>query len=242
MSTDATYISVSGIDVEVVRKDIKNLHLAVYPPHGRVRIAVPKRLGADAVRSAVASRLGWIRKHQERLRNQERQSRREMVNGESHYAWGRRYRLKVIEDAPANRLSLNGGQTMTLEARTGVDADRRRQTLQDWYRSELKARIPSLVDKWSPVIRVEVAEWGVKKMKTRWGSCNREAHRIWLNLELAKKPPECLEYVVVHEMVHILERLHNDHFKELMDQFMPNWRSHRDELNRAPLAHEDWNY
>lgn len=242
MSIDATYMSVSGIDVEVVRKDIKNLHLAVYPPNGRVRIAVPRRLGADAVRSAVATRLGWIRRHQERLRNQERQSRREMINGESHYAWGRRYRLKVIKDAPVNRVSLSGGQTMTLRARSVADADRRRQALHDWYRSELKSRIPSLIDKWTPVVGVNVAAWGVRRMKTRWGSCNRQAQRIWVNLELAKKPPECLEYVIVHEMVHILERLHNDRFKELMDQLMPNWRSFRDELNRAPLAHEDWSY
>lgn len=242
MSTEAVFINVGGIDVEVVRKDIKNLHLAVYPPHGRVRIAVPERLDAEAVRSAVATRLGWIRRHQERIQNQERQSRREMVNGESHYAWGRRYRLKVIMDAPSNRVALDGPFTMTLEARPGANADRMRLILHDWYRSELKARIPSLLDRWTPVIGVEVAEWGVKKMKTRWGSCNREARRIWLNLELAKKPPDCLEYVVVHEMVHILERLHNRHFKDLMDQFMPKWRSHRDELNRAPLAHEDWSY
>lgn len=242
MSTEATLISVSGIDVEVVRKDIKNLHLAVYPPHGRVRIAVPQRLDGDAVRAAVASRLGWIHRHQKRLRSQDRQSQREMVNGESHYAWGRRYRLKVTGDAPTNRVSLNSGQTMRLTVRSGADANRRRQTVHDWYRAELKARIPGLIDKWGPVIGVNIDEWGVRKMKTRWGSCNRQAHRIWLNLELAKKPPECLEYVVVHEMVHIIERLHNDRFKELMDEFMPNWRSHRDELNRAPLAHEDWGY
>ena len=242
MSTEATFIQVSGIDVEIVRKDIKNLHLAVYPPNGRVRVAVPSKLDNEAVRLAVVSRLSWIRRHQDRLRRQVRQSRREMVNGESHYAWGRRYRLKVIDDAPSNRLEAAGGQTMVLHTRNGADLNRRTKTLNDWYRSELKRRIPSLIDKWASVVGIDVAEWGVKKMKTRWGSCNPEAHRIWLNLELAKKRPECLEYVVVHEMVHILERLHNDRFKELMDSCMPNWRSHRDELNRAPLVHEDWSY
>lgn len=242
MSTDSTFIQVSGFNIEVVRKDIKNLHLAVYPPEGRIRVATPNRLDDEAVRLAVVSKLGWIRRQQDRLRKQDRQSRREMVNGESHYAWGQRYRLKVIEDSPANRLALSGSKTMVLHTRPDTDRDRRERTLNDWYRSELKATIPGLIDKWSLTVGVEVDDWGVKKMKTRWGSCIPTAKRIWLNLELAKKRPECLEYVVVHEMVHMLERPHSDHFKDLMDSFMPNWRSHRDELNRAPLAHEDWGY
>jgi predicted metal-dependent hydrolase len=242
MSTEAGFIQVSGIDVEVVRKDIKNLHLAVYPPDGRVRVATPIRLDDEAVRLAVASRLGWIRRQQDRLRRQVRQSQREMVNGESHYAWGRRYRLKVLEDSNMNRIAFGGGNTMTLHSRTGADRARREKTLNDWYRTELKSVIPELIAKWAPVVNVEIDDWGVKRMKTRWGSCNINARRIWLNLELAKKRPECLEYVVVHEMVHIIERLHDDQFKDLMDTLMPNWRSYRDELNRAPLAHEDWSY
>ena len=242
MSTDTTFIKVGGFAVEVVRKDIKNLHLAVYPPEGRVRVATPNQLDDDAVRLAVVSKLGWIRRQQDRLRKQVRQSQREMVNGESHYAWGRRYRLKVIEDSKANRLALSGSRTMILHTRPDTGRDRRERTLNDWYRSELKTVIPGLIDKWSPTVGVEVSDWGVKKMKTRWGSCNPNAERIWLNLELAKKRPECLEYVVVHEMVHMLERLHNERFRDLMDSFMPNWRTHRDELNRAPLAHEAWSY
>ena len=242
MSTETAFIQVSGIDVEVVRKDIKNLHLAVYPPHGRVRVATPIQLDDEAVRLAVVSKLGWIRRQQDRLRRQVRQSEREMVDGESHYSWGRRYRLKVLEDSNANRVALDGGHTMTLHARTGADRTRREKTLNDWYRTELKEVIPQVIAKWAPVVDVEIDEWGVKKMKTRWGSCNIDARRIWLNLELAKKRPECLEYVVVHEMVHIIERLHNDRFKDLMDMLMPQWRTYRDELNRAPLAHEDWSY
>ena len=241
MSTEATFIQVSGLDVEVVRKDIKNLHLAVYPPHGRVRVATPVRLDDEAIRLAVVSKLGWILRQQDRFRRQIRQSQREMVNGESHYAWGRRYRLKISEGTSSNRVVLDRS-TMVLHARAGADRMRREKTLNDWYRAELKKVIPDLIDKWSSVIGVQVDDWGVKKMKTRWGSCNADARRIWLNLELAKKRPECLEYVVAHETVHILERLHNDRFKDLMDTFMPQWRTYRDELNRAPLAHEDWSY
>ena len=242
MGTESTFIQVSGIDVEVIRKDIKNLHLAVYPPNGRVRVSAPIRLDNEAVRLAVVDRLGWIRKNQDRLRNQVRQSPREMVNGESHYAWGRRYRLKIEDGGRSNQVRLDGNTTMVLKARSDADRDRRVKALNDWYRAELRDAIPGLIDKWSPVVGVEVASWSVKKMKTRWGSCNIGARRIWLNLELAKKRPECLEYVVVHEMVHIIERLHNDQFKDLMDTLMPNWRTYRDELNRAPLAHEDWAY
>ncbi len=242
MSTEATFIQVSGIDVQVIRKDIKNLHLAVYPPNGRVRVAAPLRLDDQAVRLAVIDRLGWIRRNQDRFRNQVRQTTREMVDGESHYAWGRRYRLKISEGSRVNRVTLGGSNSMVLRTRPGADRDRRERTLNEWYRAELKRAIPGLIEKWSPLIDVEVTDWGVKKMKTRWGSCNASVRRIWLNLELAKKRPECLEYVVVHEMVHIIERFHNEHFKGLMDEFMPNWRSYRDELSRAPLAHEDWAY
>jgi predicted metal-dependent hydrolase len=240
MSTDAAFIQVSGIDVEVVRKDIKNLHLAVYPPDGHVRVATPIRLDDEAVRLAVVSRLGWIRRQQDRLRRQVRQAQREMVNGESHFAWGRRYRLNVVEHSNMNRIAFGSGNKMTLHARAGADRTRREKTLNDWYRTELKKVIPDLIAKWAPVVNVEIDDWGVKRMKTRWGSCNISARRIWLNLELAKKRPECLEYVVVHEMVHVIERLHNDQFIDLMDTLMPNWRTYRDELNRAPLAHEDW--
>lgn len=242
MSTEPTFIQVSGIDVEVIRKDIKNLHLAVYPPHGRVRVSAPNRLDNEAVRLAVVSRLGWIRRHQDRLRKQVRQSQREMINGESHYAWGRRYRLKISEGSKVNQVALGGANSMVLHTRPGADRDRREKTLNDWYRAELKRVIPGLIEKWSPVVGVEVTDWGVKKMKTRWGSCNPRVRRIWLNLELAKKRPECLEYIVVHEMVHIIERLHDEGFKDLMDTFMPQWRTFRDELNRAPLAHENWRY
>ena len=226
----------------MVRKDIKNLHLGVYPPNGRVRAAVPLRLDDEAVRLAIISRLGWIRRQQERFEQQVRQSQREMVTGESHYFQGRRYRLDVIEQNGPAGVRLRNRTTMELRVRPGTDRDKREVVLHRWYRQWLRGQIPQLIATWEPVVGVIVADWGIKKMKTRWGTCNIEARRIWLNLELAKKPVSCLEYILVHEMIHFIERHHDERFRESMDTLMPQWRLHRDELNRAPLAHEDWTY
>ena len=242
MNTKRHYIDVSGIQVEVVRKAIKNLHLGVYPPAGRVRVAVPMQIDDEAIRLAVISKLSWIHRQQARFAEQPRQSQREMVSGESHYFQGRRYRLRVIEENASPRVLLKGNATLYLYVRPGTDADKRERILNEWYRRELKALLPDLITKWESEIGVQVADWGVKKMKTRWGTCNISACRIWVNLELAKKPLQCLEYILVHEMLHLIERHHNDHFKELMDRFMPQWRLYRAELNRAPLGHEDWRY
>ena len=228
--------------MEVVRKDIKNLHVGVYPPNGRVRVAAPLRLDDGAVRVAVISRLGWIRRQQSEFEQQERQSQREFVTGESHYFEGRRYRLDVIEFVGRPTVRLPNNTTMTLRVRPGSKRDAREAVLHQWYRGELRGRLPTLLAKWEPKIGVQVAEVRIKKMKTRWGSCNSAARRIWLNLELVKKQTSCLEYIFVHEMVHLIERSHNDRFWDLMDRHMPQWRLHRDELNRAPLAHEDWHY
>lgn len=242
MPTERRYIDVRGVSAEIVRKDIKNLHVGVYPPNGRVRVAVPLRLDDDAVRLALISRLGWIRRQQAGFENQDRQSQREFVTGESHYFNGRRYRLDVIEHhgLPAVRLR----NKTTMELRIGLDADRgtREAVVHRWYRRWLRNQIPTLLETWEPNVGATVNDVRIKKMKTRWGSCNAELGRIWLNLELAKKPSTCLAYILVHEMVHFLERDHNDRFRELMDRMMPQWRLHRDELNRAPLAHEDWQY
>lgn len=226
--------------VEVVRKPIKNLHLSVHPPEGRVRVSAPQRIDDEAVRLAVVSRLPWIQRHQRSFADQPRQSKREMVSGESHYFRGRRYRLRVAEHNGPNRVSINGTSELKMRVRPGTGESRREQLLNDWYRRYMKDLLPDLISKWQPVIGVQVEDWGVKKMKTRWGSCNTRDHRVWLNLELAKKSPQCLEYTLVHEMVHLLERHHTQRFKALMDRFMPEWRLYRDELNRAPLAHEEW--
>ena len=235
-------IDVRGTAVDVVRKDIKNLHIGVYPPNGRVRVAAPLRLDDDAVRMAVISRLGWIRNHQSKFEKQNRQSQREFVTGESHYFEGRRYRLDVTErDVPPSVRLLNN-TTMGMCVRPGADQVNRETVLDRWYRRHLRDRLPGITAKWEPVVGVRVNEVRIRKMKTRWGTCNPDAGRIWMNLELAKKPASCLEYVVVHEMVHLIERRHNNRFRSLMDRFMPTWRYQRDELNSAPLAHSDWRY
>ena len=230
------------MSVEVVRKNIKNLHLAVYPPEGRVRVAAPLRLDDDAVRLAVVSRLGWIRRQQQQFSRQERQSQREMVSGESHYIQGRRYRLNVIEHNGPAAVSLPNNHRIDLRVRPETSREKREAVLYQWYRQHLRTLVPPLLTKWEPLVGVTVDAWGIKKMKTHWGTCNIEARRIWLNLELAKKPASCLEYILVHEMVHLLERQHNEQFKAWMDNLMPQWQLYRDELNRSPLAHEDWSY
>ena len=235
-------ISVSGIPVEVVRKDIKNLHLGVYPPMGRVRVAAPLVVNDEAVRLAVIDKLGWIKRQRAQFAKQPRQSAREMVNGESHYFFGRRYRLRVHEiDAPA-RVALRGVASMDLFVRPGASAEKREAVLLDWHRASMRSVITDLLAHWQPKLGVQVAHWGIKKMKTKWGSCNVSARRIWLNLELAKKPVQCLEYIVVHELVHLLERNHTERFSALMDRYLPDWRTRREVLNSSPLGYESWGY
>lgn len=235
-------ITVSGMVVEVVRKDIKNLHLGVYPPLGRVRVAAPLVISDEAVRLAVIDRLGWIKRQRAQFAKQPRQSEREMVNGESHYVWGRRYRLRVHEHNSPARVALRGVASLDLFVRPGSTAEMRTAILQDWHRASLRLLIADLLAQWQPKLGVQVAHWGIKKMKTKWGSCNVDARRIWLNLELAKKPMPCLEYIVLHELVHLIERHHNDRFTALMDQHMPDWPQRRKLLNSTLLAHEHWGY
>lgn len=242
MIIDSHQIKVSGLTVDVVRKDIKNLHLAVYPPIGRVRVAAPLRVSDEAVRLAVVSRLGWIKKQKTKLTNQARQSAREYVSGESHYFQGRRYRLNVLYQNNTAQFVIRKKSTLVMCVRVGSEQTQREKILLKWYRAQLKEIIPALIAQWQPIIGVQVFDWRIKQMKTKWGTCNIDAQRIWLNLELAKKSTQCLEYIIVHEMVHLLERHHNDHFAELMTKFMPQWRLHREELNRSALGHEEWNY
>jgi predicted metal-dependent hydrolase len=242
MITDKSQIRVSGVPVEIVRKGIKNLHLGVYPPHGRVRVAAPLRVSDDAVRLAVVGKLGWIKRQRARFEAQPRQSAREMVSGESHYFLGQRYRLRVVKyDGPANVAARNKS-VIELHVRRDSSGVQRERVLQRWYRQQLKEMIPPLLEKWQPTLGVQANEWAIKKMKTKWGACNVKVRRIWLNLELAKKPVQCLEYIIVHELVHLLERHHNDTFVALMNKFLPQWKSRRAELNAAPLAHEAWSY
>jgi predicted metal-dependent hydrolase len=233
---------IGGLNVDVIRKDIKNLHISVMPPNGRVRVAIPAHINDDRVRSAIVSKLAWIKKQQADFEKQPRQSEREMVSGESHYFWGRRYRLEVIEVTGKSHITLNGNNTLVLSTTTDTSKEKRLKLLDEWYREQIKRRLPALLNKWQAIVGVEPSHCGIRKMKTKWGSCNTSDKRIWLNLELAKKPPECLEYILVHELVHLLERHHNRRFKAFMDEFMPKWSLHRDTLNSSPLANESWIY
>lgn len=242
MNTEAHQITISGLPVQIVRKDIKNLHLGVYPPHGRVRVAAPLRVSDKAVRLAVIGKLGWIKRHRARFANQPRQSVREMVSGESHYFLGQRYRLRVIHHEGPAKVVLRNKFTLELHVRPNSSVAQRDRIVQQWYRQQLRELTPPLLEKWQATMGVRLTEWGIKKMKTRWGSCNPSARRIWLNLELAKKPVKCLEYIIVHELTHLIERQHNDHFVLLMDEHIPQWRLHRQVLNSAPLSHETWSY
>jgi predicted metal-dependent hydrolase len=239
MSTASAYINVRGINIDVVYKDIKNLHVGVYPPVGRVRVAAPHRLDEEHIRLAVIQRLPWIKRQRKQLQDAIRQSPREMVTGESHYVWGVRHRLEVVQRSGPSHIALDGGR-LVLDVPDGTDTAVRLKLLQDWQRRQLRAAIPALIERWESTIGRTVPRWSIRRMKTKWGSCNRETGHIWFNLELAKKHPRCLEYIVVHEMTHLLERNHGERFTNLMDGFLPGWRSRRDELNGAPLADERW--
>lgn len=242
MITENRKITVNGMPVYVVRKAIKNLHLGVYPPYGRVRVAAPLKVSDNAVRLAVIGKLGWIKRQRARFDAQPRQSEREMVSGESHYFLGQRYRLRVVKyDGPAKVVARNKS-VIELHVRRESSAMQRERVLHRWYRQQLKELIPPLLEKWQPALGVQADEWAIKKMKTKWGACNVKARRIWLNLELAKKPAQCLEYIIVHELIHLIERHHNERFMAILDEYLPQWRLRRNELNAAPLAHETWSY
>lgn len=228
--------------MEIVRKDIKNLHLGVYPPNGRVRVAAPRRINDEAVRLAVVTRLGWIRRQQARFDRQERRSEREVVSGETHYVNGRRYRLRMLEVPGVSSVRIRNNCWLELTVPPGTNRYRRQFVLDQWHRERLRTRVGKLVEKWSLRVGVSTPEFGIRKMKTRWGSCNAGTKRIWINLELAGKPVACLEYIVVHELVHLLHRNHNDLFREQMDRVMPSWRTRRDQLNSLPLPHQNWHY
>lgn len=234
-------IELGNIIIEVDQKDIKNIHLSVYPPDGKVKIAAPERMDLDTIRVFAISKLSWIKKQQEIFKNQERETPREYLTKESHYFHGKRYLLKVIEQNAIPKVILKHNE-IELFVRPNTSLEKRKEIIDEWYRSELKNITPKLIEKWEKKIGVQANEIGIRKMRTKWGTCNTEAKRIWLNLELAKKPLECLEYIIVHELVHLLERKHNDVFVSYMNEFLPKWRFYRDELNRLPFRHTDWKY
>ena len=236
MSTETRFVEISGMQVELVRKDIKNLHLGVYPPEGRVRVAVPLALSDDAARLAVIGRLGWIRRQQAKFQAQPRQSAREMLQGESHYYLGRRYRLALTETRGRQTASLQGSSHLVLQVHPGADLAARWRVLERWYRNQLHALLAPLVEQWAGTLGVPPPQWRVRWMKTRWGSCNPRAPRLWFNLGLIKAPPECIEYVVMHEMLHLIDKTHGERFLVALDTHMPDWRERRARLNALPLA------
>lgn len=235
MNPESQQIEVGGIAIEVIRKNIQNLHLRVYPPDGCVRVSSPLHLGDQAVGRFITSRLDWIRRKQNRIAQQDCQPQHELITGEMHLVEGELYRLEVIERDGQAIVEL-AEDRLLLRAKPGTSLSRRQAALDRWYRRRLRAAIPRLIAKWEPVIGVKVAEWHIKKMKTRWGTCNLNARRIWINLELAKQSPACLEYIIVHEMVHMHERLHNAHFRAFMDRFLPEWRQQQGKLQKISLA------
>lgn len=236
---NTTSISVSGVDVQIDRKEIKNLHIGVYPPHGRVRVATPVKIDDEAVRLAVVAKLSWIKKQVRHFQKQPRQTKREMVSGESHYFLGKRYLLDVIYGSTKHQVVLKHS-AIELHVRTGTTTENRLKLINEWYREELYSVVDELIPKWEKRISVAVDSWNIKKMRTKWGSCNIDKKRLLLNLHLAKTPVECIEYIVVHEMVHLLERHHNDTFKSYMDIFLPEWKECRDILNQSMLSYDDW--
>ena len=237
----ATKIDLGGIAVDVVKKEIKNVHLSVYPPAGRVRISAPLRMNLDTIRVFAISKLGWIKQQQKKLREQERETPREYLDRESHYVWGKRYLLKVVDSPSAPTVELKH-KKMVLCIRPGASEERKQAILEEWYREQLKQAVPSLIAKWEPLIGVKVKRFFAQRMKTKWGSCRTASGSIRLNTDLAKKPRQCLEYIVVHEMLHLLEPTHNARFTQLMGRFMPHWRFSRAELNQLPVRHEEWAY
>ena len=234
-------IELGNIKIEVEQKEIKNIHLSVYPPNGAVRISAPNRMDLDTIRVFALNKLKWIKRQQATFKNQEREAPREYLTKESHYFLGKRYLLEVIEYNYSPKVILKH-DTIELYIKPNTSEAKRKELLEAWYRDQLKELVPKLIAKWENVIGVQSNEFGIRKMRTKWGTCNTEAKRIWLNLELAKKTMECIEFIVVHELVHLLERSHNEVFVSYMNEFMPKWRFYREELNKLPFRHIDWKY
>lgn len=232
-------IQIGDIAVALTRKKIKHVHLSVHPPLGRVTLVAPTGTRLEVARAYAVSKLGWIRDQQAKLLGQARETERQFIERESHFVWGRRYLLMVVEKDARPSVKLDH-RRMTLTVRPGTSAIRRAEIVHEWHKSLLHAAVPPLIRKWEPKLGVEVAGYFLQRMKTKWGSCNHRARNIRLNTELVKKPKDLLEYVVVHEMIHLIEPSHSERFIALLARHYPNWRESRAELNELPLAAETW--
>jgi predicted metal-dependent hydrolase len=234
-------LDLGELHAEVIRKAIKHVHLSVLPPAGKVRVAAPESMPLETIRLFVISKLGWIRTQQRKLQAQDRETPREYLTKESHYLWGKRYLLELSYADAAPTVSLTPRQ-LKLQVRPGTKPAQCEEVLDAWYRQHIRDALPALLAKWEPLLGVKTSKVFVQRMKTKWGSCTPESGHIRLNTDLAKKPPECLEYIVVHELVHLLEPTHNDKFSALMDLYLPHWQQMRALLNRLPVRHEEWRY
>lgn len=227
-----TKITIDDIAIEITKKNIKNIRLSVHPPNGEVKVSAPKRMTEEGIRLFVVSKLSWVKKQRSRFENQEKIPEMEYISGESHYYFGERYLLNVIYGSTnKSNVEIRNDEYIDLYIKNGSDKEKREKVMKEWYRKELKAVIPQVIEKWEKIMNLKVNDWGVKQMKTRWGTCNINAKRIWINLDLVKKPHHCLEYIVVHEMAHLIERGHGDKFKAIMDKYYPNWKKMKAELN-----------
>lgn len=234
-------IDLGGFSAEVTRKKIKNVHLSVYPPNGKVRITAPLHMELDTIRVFAISKLAWIKGQQRKMQAQERETPREFLDRESHYLWGERYLLQVVEKDAPPAIDIKH-RKLIMQVKPGMDDLRRLELVDAWYREQIRQALPELLARWESAMQVKAAKIFIQRMKTRWGSCNPTAGNIRLNTDLAKKPSECLEYILVHELAHLIEPTHNARFIALMDHFMPMWRHIKEELNRLPVRHEEWGY
>jgi predicted metal-dependent hydrolase len=235
-------MQIAGMEVLVVRKPIKNLHLSVLPPLGRVRVSAPLAMKDDVIRTFLATKIAWINKQKAKFESQDRQTLREYVSGETHYFLGKRYRLEVIFENKPPQVHLSGKNKIVLRVRPNSDLAKREEVMLRWYRGQLRTMLNELLPKWQKKIGVQASSWGIKRMKTRWGTCNHKTRRILVNLELAKKPIAFTEYVIIHELLHLLEKNHSERFVDLMTKYLPKWRSLKEDLNRFILSHEEWSY
>lgn len=232
-------IQIGDITIAVTRKNIKNVHLSVHPPEGRVTLATPTETRLEVARAYAITKLAWIREQQGKLRNQDRETPREFIERESHYLWGRRHLLTVIERDTKPSVTVDH-KRITLNVRPGSDRAKRATVIHEWHKSLLHEIIPALIRKWEPKLGVQVKAYFLQRMKTKWGSCNNKVGHIRLNTELVKKPKDLIEYVIVHEMIHLIEPTHSERFMLLLSDNYPAWREARAELNELPLAAEEW--
>jgi len=242
VSTESYSLFVQGLEFEVNQKDIKNLHINILPPEGKVRISAPLDMTQESIRLAIVTRITRIKKEMNEMQAYVRESQREMISGESHYVDGNRYLLEVIEKQAKPDVSISKKKILRLQVRPNSTREKREEVLNEWYRDRLRERLETLTEKWEKVVGDSAAFYGIKRMHTKWGTCHSTSKRIWLNLELGKKHPDCLEYVLLHELVHLLEPTHSNRFFELMDKHMPNWEQYKALLDEPPIMHVDWDY